>query len=53
VKIGGLAPIIVLLHPETAQDRLELNTLDGTDTVNSDGLAVGAIQLLVDGVPAP
>jgi Ca2+-binding RTX toxin-like protein len=53
VKIGGLAPIIVLLHPEAAQDRLELNTLDGTDTVNSDGLAVGAIQLLVDGVPAP
>ena len=33
-----------------ANDRLELNTLTGSDTVESAGLAAGAIQLLVDGI---
>jgi predicted lipoprotein with Yx(FWY)xxD motif len=53
VKTGGLAPTIVLLHPEGANDRLEINTLAGTDTVDSSGLAAGAIQLLVDGALTP
>jgi hypothetical protein len=52
VKTGGLTPTVVILNPEPAKDRLEINTLAGTDTVNSDDLAVGAIQLLVDGLPA-
>ena len=33
--------------------RLEIDTLAGTDTVDSTGLAAGAIQLFVDGVLVP
>ena len=53
VKVSGLAPTVEILHPEFANDRLEINTLDGTDTVVTDGLAAEAIQLFVDGVPVP
>ena len=53
VKVSGLAPTVGILHPEARDDRLEVNTLAGTDTVDSDGLAAGAIQLFVDGVPVP
>ena len=49
----GLAPLVGILHPEAANDRLEINTLAGTDTVDSGGLAAGAIQLFVDGVLVP
>ncbi len=50
VTAKGLAPAIGILHPEAANDRLEINTLAGTDTVDSSGLAADAIQLFVDGV---
>ena len=50
VKVSGLAPTVALFHPE-ARDELDVNTLAGTDTVDSSGLAAGAIQLFVDGVP--
>jgi Ca2+-binding RTX toxin-like protein len=50
VKVSGLAAVTQILHSEVANDRLELNTLTGTDTVDSVGLAAGAIQLLVDGI---
>jgi hypothetical protein len=50
VKVSGLAAVTQILHSEVANDRLELNTLTGTDTVESAGLAAGAIQLLVDGI---
>jgi hypothetical protein len=50
VKVSGLAPLTQILNSEVANDRLELNTLTGTDTVESVGLAVGAIQFLVDGI---
>jgi Ca2+-binding RTX toxin-like protein len=53
VKATGLAAGVVILHPEAANDRLELNTLAGSDAVDSSGLAAGAIQLLVDGIPVP
>ncbi len=53
VKVSGLAATTEILHPEIANDRLELNTLAGTDTVDSGALAAGAIQLFVDGVPVP
>ena len=53
VKVSGLAATVGILHPEAANDRLEINTLEGTDTVDSSGLAAGAIQLFVDGVPIP
>jgi hypothetical protein len=41
------------LHSEAANDRLEINTLNGNDNVNSAGLAAGVIQLFVDGVLVP
>jgi Ca2+-binding RTX toxin-like protein len=52
VTAKGLAPAVAILHSEFANDRLELNTLAGADTVDSDGLAAGAIQLFVDGLLA-
>jgi Ca2+-binding RTX toxin-like protein len=53
VTAKGLAPAVAIFHPEAATDRLEINTLAGTDTVDSSGLAAGAIQLFVDGVLVP
>jgi len=53
VKVSGLAATVGILQPEAANDRLEINTLEGTDTVDSSGLAAGVIQLFVDGVPTP
>ena len=53
VTVKGLIPAIGILHPEAANDRLEINTLDGLDTVDATGLDAGAIQLFVDGVLAP
>jgi Ca2+-binding RTX toxin-like protein len=53
VTAKGLAPAVAIFHPEAANDRLEINTLAGSDTVNSDGLAAGAIQLFEDGFLVP
>jgi Ca2+-binding RTX toxin-like protein len=53
VKVSGLAALTQILHSEVANDRLEINTLTGTDTVESLGLAAGAIQLFVDGILVP
>ena len=53
VTAKGLAPLVGILHTEAANDRLEINTLAGTDTVDSAGLAAGAIQLFVDGLLVP
>ena len=53
VKVSGLAATVEVLQPEGANDRLEVNTLEGTDAVNAGGLAPGAVQLFVDGVPQP
>ena len=53
VKVSGLAAGIEILHSEAANDRLELNTLAGRDTVDSGGLAAGAIQFFEDGVFVP
>jgi hypothetical protein len=52
VKVSGLAAGTELLHPDAA-DRLELNTLAGTDSVDTTGLAAGTIQLFVNGVLRP
>ena len=49
----GLASTVAILHSEIANDRLEINTLAGTDSVDSGGLASGLIQLLVDGLLVP
>jgi hypothetical protein len=53
VKVGGLVPTVRIVHSEAANDRLEIKTLAGADTVTSAGLAAGVIQLLVDGVLRP
>jgi Ca2+-binding RTX toxin-like protein len=53
VTAKGLAPLVAIFHPEVRNDRLEINTLAGNDTVDSGGLAAGAIQLFVDGVLVP
>jgi Ca2+-binding RTX toxin-like protein len=53
VKVSGLAAIVRILHPEVANDQLEVNTLAGTDTVTTAGLAAGAIKLVVDGLLVP
>jgi hypothetical protein len=53
VKLSGLAASVAVFHSEGASDRLEVNTLDGRDAVDSSGLAAEAIQLLVDGIPVP
>jgi hypothetical protein len=52
VKVSGLAATVAIRDQE-ATDRLEVNTLAGTDTVDSTGLAAGALQLLVNGVVVP
>ncbi len=49
VKASGLAATVAILHPEVANDRLDVDTLAGRDTVSSVGLAAGAIQLFVNG----
>jgi Ca2+-binding RTX toxin-like protein len=53
VKVSGLVPTVRVFHSEVANDRLEINTLTGTDRVDSAGLAAGAIQLFVDNVLVP
>jgi hypothetical protein len=50
VKVSGLAATTQVLHSEVANDRLEINTGAGSDTVVSAGLAAGAIRLFVDGL---
>src|SRR5439155_637866 len=50
VKVSGLTPTIKILHSEVANDRLEINTLAGTDTVDTIGLTAGAIQLFEYGI---
>jgi hypothetical protein len=53
VTTKGLVPTIGILHAEAANDRLEINTLAGSDSVDSAALAAGAIQLFVDGLLVP
>jgi hypothetical protein len=52
VTVSGLAVTTHVLHPDGA-DRLEIDTRAGDDSVDLGGLSAGAIQLSVDGVPAP
>jgi Ca2+-binding RTX toxin-like protein len=53
VKVSGLAATVEVKQPEVANDRLDIDTSVGTDTVDAGGLAAGAIQLFVNGVPSP
>ena len=53
VQVSGLAATVRILHSEAANDRLDINTLAGNDTVVANGLAPGVIQLFEDGIPVP
>jgi Ca2+-binding RTX toxin-like protein len=53
VNVKGLAPLVAINHSESANDQLEINTLTGTDSVDSRGLAAGVIKLFVNGVLVP
>jgi Ca2+-binding RTX toxin-like protein len=53
VEVNGLAAAVTVIHSEAANDRLEINTLAGRDTVDTSKLSGRAIQLLVDGLPIP
>ena len=53
VTAKGVDPLVAIFHAEAANDRLAINTLAGTDAVDSSGLAAGAIQLFEDGVFVP
>jgi RTX calcium-binding nonapeptide repeat (4 copies) len=53
VTVSGLFATVAISHSEVANDRLEINTLDGTDSVDSAGLAAGAIQFVVNGALVP
>jgi Ca2+-binding RTX toxin-like protein len=52
VKVSGLAATTEILHSQVANDRLDVNTLAGRDTVGSNGLAAGAIQFFLNGARA-
>jgi Ca2+-binding RTX toxin-like protein len=52
-RVSGLAATVDVLHPEVANDRLEINSFAGHDTVDAGGLEPGVIQLLVNGAPQP
>jgi hypothetical protein len=52
VKVSGLAPTTDILHSE-ANDRLDVNTLAGADTVSFAGLVAGTIRHFVDGLLVP
>lgn len=49
MRVRGLAAKVEILRSEAANDRLELNTLAGSDRV-SRALAPGSLPLFVDGV---
>jgi len=53
LKVSGLAATIRILHDDAALDRLDVDTLGGTDTVATAGLVAGSIRLFVDGVIVP
>jgi Ca2+-binding RTX toxin-like protein len=53
VNVKGLAPFVEILHPEFANDRLDIDTREGRDSVDASQLAPGTIPLFVDGVPVP
>jgi Ca2+-binding RTX toxin-like protein len=52
VRVSGLAATTEILHSQIANDRLDVNTLAGRDTVGSSGLAAGLIQFFLNGALA-
>ena len=52
VSVSGLAATVDLQHAEPA-DALDLETFDGINTLVSNGLAAGTLQLFFDGTLVP
>jgi predicted lipoprotein with Yx(FWY)xxD motif len=48
LKVSGVAPTVDIVNHEST-DHLEFDDLQVNDTVNTAGLAAGAIQLFIDG----
>jgi Ca2+-binding RTX toxin-like protein len=53
VAVADSATAVDVLHSEAANDRLEIDTLQGTDTVDHGGLTPGVVQLFVNGIAIP
>jgi hypothetical protein len=53
LKVAGLATTVGIFHSDAANDRLDIDTGAGADSVKSIGLVPGSIQLFVDGVLVP
>jgi len=53
VKVSGFAATVNVLHADAALDGLDIETLGGTDSVSSAGLAAGSIRLFVEGILVP
>ena len=52
VSVTGLHTSVSIAGAEAANDRLDIETGDGSDTVDTSGLPAGIIQLFIDGVPS-
>jgi Ca2+-binding RTX toxin-like protein len=48
VDVTGLSAAVAISNAEFANDRLDINTAEGNDTVDTSGLAAGVIQLFVN-----
>ena len=53
LRVSGLAALTRILHADPALDRLDVDTLAGTDSVVIPGLVAGSIHLFVNGVLQP
>ena len=51
ISVAGLQPEVTIVDAEPT-DQLRVETLGGTDTVDTAALVPGVIDLLVDGAPA-
>lgn len=52
VVVSGLAALVAITNPEMANERLDVNTLGGNDSVSVGGGAQSNIKVFVDGVQA-
>jgi Ca2+-binding RTX toxin-like protein len=48
-KVGGLAAQVTIMRPESANDRLTINGLNGADTINAAALDPDVINLTING----
>jgi Ca2+-binding RTX toxin-like protein len=51
VNVSGVGTPLSVTHADPASDLLNVNAMNGTDTVNAAGLAAGGIGLVIEGGP--